>query len=150
MSPSASTNSRTDVEVVIQRRPRGERDPRGPECDAGRPDDLEGCEDIGACVPFLEVRQHRVAEGFDRGDHEHTAERRELGKDPPPLEDVLHLGGAVEAERGELLVHGADDRERVAGPVQEVRIATRDVARARADQTPDENPERLSSRWRVL
>jgi hypothetical protein len=33
-----------DVEVVLQRRPRGEGDPCGPERDAGRPDDLR--EDI--------------------------------------------------------------------------------------------------------
>ena len=126
-----------DVEVVVERRPWGEGDPRRPAHDARRFHDPKRLIEVGAGVPLPQIRQDRVAQRLDRGDHEQTAERSEFGKERAALQDVLHLRGEVERQLRELRVHGAHDRERVTRPVEEVRIAERDVGCADPHQPPD-------------
>ena len=67
-----------DVEVVVERHPWDEGDPRRPEHEARC--FHERLVDVGAGVPLLQIRKDPVAERLDRGDHEQTAERSELEK----------------------------------------------------------------------
>src|SRR5881397_2049016 len=53
------------------------------------------------------------------------------------LEEVLDLGREVEGHAGKFGVHRADDAERLAGPVQKIGVAERDVGRAGQDLPPD-------------
>ena len=51
---------------------------------------------------------------------------------------MLHFRGEVERQLRELRVHGAHDRERVTTPVEEIRIAERDMGYARGSWCPFE------------
>src|SRR5437016_3292506 len=117
------------LEIVLERRPWREGHPRGPEGDARVAHNLERARDIRPRVALLEVGQHGFTQRFHRRDHEGAAEAPQLGENLRALEDVLHLRREVEGERGELGVHRAHDRQRMAGPVQKIRIAEGDVPR---------------------
>ena len=99
------------VEIVLEGRPWGERHQRRAQGDSCGPDDLERGHDIGTRVPFLEMRQHGVAERFYGRHHEEAAEGSQLGNERPMLQEVLDLRRHVEGQPGELGVHRPDDAE---------------------------------------
>src|SRR5882762_822796 len=53
------------------------------------------------------------------------------------LPQVFDLDRYVVAELGKLLMHRLDNRERVRWPIEEIRIAERDVPRARSNLLAD-------------
>src|SRR5438309_5309312 len=53
------------------------------------------------------------------------------------LEDVLDLGREVESHAGKFGAHRAHDAQRVAGAIQKIGVAERDVGRAGPDLPPD-------------
>ena len=71
-----------------------------------------------------------------------AAQRRQLGHSVRGARDVLDLRGDVEGHRRVLGVQRARDAQRVAGPVEEVRVAEGDVARAGRDLPARRRPAR--------
>src|SRR5207245_837608 len=118
--------------VGVERGPRRERDPGGPERDASGPHGSEGGGDVGPRVALVEMGEHGIAQRLDGGDDEETAEGAKLRQVLALAEQVLDLRRDIEGDRRELTVKRARDVERVAGAVQEVGLAERDVSGAGA------------------
>ena len=78
--------------VVLDRRPRRERDPRGTEGNAGIADRVERGDDLFARVLFVEDLEHSIAQRLDRRDDKQAAGLPELGKILPavPMGQVCH------------------------------------------------------------
>ncbi len=88
-------------------------------------------------MALVETLQDLVVDPLEGRDDEQAARAGQLLPDALVLQDVLHLGGAVEGEIREALVHGPDDAERVAHPVEEVGVAEGDVPGADGDEAGD-------------
>src|SRR6266705_6588627 len=71
---------------------------------------------------------------LDGGDEERATGPRELGQQRAVTEQVLDLGREVVGHAGELGVQRAHELPRVAGTVEKVGIAERDVSRAGGDE----------------
>src|SRR5262249_4270903 len=97
------------LQVVIQRCPRSERNPRRTEGDSRCMDDLQGFLDVRPRVMLLQDVEYSVAERLDGGDHEQAARSAQLGEQSAAFQDVLDLRGEVEGERRKLRVQGTDD-----------------------------------------
>src|SRR5207249_6373484 len=123
--------------VGVERGPRRERDPGGPERDASGPHGSEGGGDVGPRVALVEMGEHGIAQRLDGGDDEETAEGAKLRQVLALAEQVPDLRRDVEGDSRELTVKRARDVERVAGAVQEVGIAERDVSGAGVDELAD-------------
>ena len=96
-----------------------------------RPDRLLGG------VALVQTGQDVVVDALQRTDHEQAAAGGDLLPHVGMFEHVLDLGGAVEGQRREALVQRADDRERMASAVEEVRVAKGDMAGAHRHQALD-------------
>ena len=113
--------------IVVERGPRREGHPGGTQRDAGCRGELYRRLDVGARVPFVEMREDGVAQRLRRGHDERAAEPRELRQPIAVAQQVLDLRREVERERRKRLVQRPRDGQRVAGTVEEIGIAERDV-----------------------
>ena len=88
-------------------------------------------------MPLPEVAEHAVAQRLEGRDDEDAAESGDLAEKVPVAQQVLDLRGEVKRQLRELVVQGARDPKRVRRAIQEVRVAERDVPRARRGLPPD-------------
>ena len=88
-------------------------------------------------MALVQVRQDRVAQRLGGRDDERAAEPGELGQPVAVAQEVLDLRRDVEGETRELVVERPRDGQGMAGPVQEVGIAERNVSGARIHLLPD-------------
>ena len=125
------------LEIVVAGAPRRERDERWPQRNARVAQDGERRDDVGPGMPLLEPGEDGVGQRFDRRDDEGATRRAEFGDESPLLEHVLDLRREVVAHVREFVMQRAHELHGVAGTVQEVRVAERDVPGAGRDQPAD-------------
>ena len=125
------------VEVIIQGRPRRERDQRWAQRDSARAEYLQCPEHIRSVVSLFQVSQHHVAERLDGRYDKGTTLCDQLRHDRSMFQDVLDFRRDVKAQIGKLVVHGPNDAQRVLRSIQKVRVAVGDVFRPGAHQATD-------------
>ena len=77
--------------------------------------------------PFASLREDLVVEGFDRAGDEGAAGLAQHGQQVAMLEQVLDLDGDVVGEPRAFAMQRLDDRDGVAGAVEEIGVAEGDV-----------------------
>jgi len=90
------------LQIIRERGPGRERQQRRAQRDPGGAHDAERLVHVGARVPLVEQRQHPLRQRLHRAHDEHAAERPQLGEHAAMTQDVLDLGGDVEAHPGML------------------------------------------------
>src|SRR5262245_19486516 len=116
-----------ELAIILERGPRRERHPGGPEREAGLAREPDHGLDVRARVPLVEVPEDRIVQRLRGRDDEGAAETRQLRQTIAVMQQVLDLRREVERELAKLLVERARGRHRVARAVEKIRIAERDV-----------------------
>src|SRR5207247_10490062 len=83
-------------------------------------------------VTFVQAFNDRVAQRLNRRHNKNAACLRELRNQLSVREDVLDFCGEIKSYFRKLCVHPAGDAKRMPGSIQKIRIAKRDVPRARS------------------
>ena len=126
-----------DVRQIPVSCPRREGQERWSHLDAVSAEQLGGLDRLRSRVPLVEPDEDVVVDGLERAHDEQTPALGHLVPDLVSFEHVLDLGGDVEGELGPALVQRAHDSQRMAPPVEEIRVPEGDVLRSEFNELID-------------